>query len=130
MPNMPFRPCKKSGCPGLTRDKSGYCEKHQHLEKQRKREAYKRYNKTRRSACKQGYDRTWERVAKAKLIRDPLCECDRCQAGKLCVTPADMVHHIVPVETHPHLRLVASNLMSVNRRCHNRIHAEMERGKR
>ena len=33
MPERPFRPCKHIGCPNLTRDKSGYCDKHKEEQK-------------------------------------------------------------------------------------------------
>jgi len=40
------------------------------------------------------------------------------------VTIAEDVHHIKPIRTHPELRLVWDNLMSVCRECHKIIEGE------
>lgn len=69
----------------------------------------------RQSAAARGYDRDWQRLRDAYLKAHPLCE--RC--GK---EPADTVHHIKPVETHPELRLVWENLESMGRVCHEQFH--------
>ena len=66
------------------------------------------------------YGRAWKRIRDRYAAEHPLCE--RCLAeGR--VTLMEEVHHIVPVSkggTHDR-----SNLMSLCRSCHNKIHIEM-----
>lgn len=47
MPARSNRPCKQQGCPNLTRDASGYCEEHIHLDSEQHTE-YKRYRTDKR----------------------------------------------------------------------------------
>lgn len=72
------------------------------------------------SAAKRGYDGAWQRLRKRKLEVDPLCECDDCQAGAKRVTAANVVDHIIPIAERPDLRLVWSNLRSMQKTCHDR----------
>lgn len=62
----------------------------------------------------------WIRKRENILRRDNyLCqECKRY--GK--TTPATTVHHIYPLETHYHLRLISDNLISLCNECHNSMH--------
>ena len=62
-----------------------------------------------------GYDSRWHRLSVHKRTIDPLCE-NCLNEGR--VTPADEVHHIVPIAVAPELRLKIGNLMSVCRSCH------------
>jgi len=95
------RPCRNRGC-----GNAQPCPDHPED---------KEYDKRRGSASSRGYDRRWQFIRKVKLANDPLCE--RClEQGK--TEAAEMVHHIKPVETHPELRLVMSNLMSLSDNCH------------
>lgn len=109
MPNLPARQCGRCGAVVPC---GGQCQNC----KPNSRDNY------RLTAAKRGYDNAWQKVRYQKLRVDPLCECDSCQAGKKRVTVANMVHHIEPIETHPELRLVWSNLQSMNRDCHERLH--------
>lgn len=54
---------------------------------------------------------------------DPLCEEHLKQGFDVAAT---MVHHVKAVETHPELRLVMENLMSLCNSCHE----EKEKGGR
>jgi len=75
---------------------------------------------TRLPSSQRGYDGKWRRLRALKLKRNPLCEeCERL--GR--VVPATMVHHIVPIEQDPTLRLVWSNLMSLCEACHDVKHS-------
>ena len=112
MPRKPKRPCAFPGCPNLT-DKQ-YCERHEKLQN-------KRYNKYERSAdVNIKYGRAWRRVRQRYVSAHPLCE--RClKEGRM--TPVDEVHHIIPVSqggTNDE-----SNLMSLCKSCHNKIHLEI-----
>ena len=58
-----------------------------------------------------------------KAGRDPLCEeCLKHGIEK----PLELVHHVLPIETYPELRLVMENLMSLCRNCHDEIHSKKE----
>ena len=112
MPSKPKRPCSYPGCPNLTDGQ--YCEEHRQLMEHN-------YNKyTRSPDVHKKYGRAWKRIRDSYAAAHPLCE--RClEEGRL--TPVDEVHHIVPVSkggTH-----ARSNLMSLCRSCHNKIHHEM-----
>lgn len=64
--------------------------------------------------------RAWRELREAALARDNWL-CQRC-LGRGRLTTADLVHHILPRETHPELELVLDNLMSLCIGCHNYIH--------
>lgn len=67
------------------------------------------------SRQQRGYDRQWEKVQALKVKDDPLC--GRClDKGKL--TPTQMVHHKIPVDIRPDLRLDPGNLESLCWSCH------------
>ena len=77
--------------------------------------------------------RKWEEKRKKILRRDEyLCrECKRY--GKS--TPATTVHHIIPLEQRPELKLNSLNLISLCEACHNQMHDRntnelTEKGKR
>lgn len=93
MPVAAPRPCRKPGCPRLSRAAHGYCEEHAHIAQAKAEEAQRRRQASDRrgSAQSRGYDANWQRVRKAKLASvKGLCE--ECQReGKL--RPAQVVHH-------------------------------------
>jgi len=119
MPSRPMRPCKRPGCPAITRDKSGYCDEHQTYVKERKAAAHRSYDKTRGKTAARGYDGQWRKVRAMKLSRDPLCELCLDQGETVA---AELVHHIEPVKERPDLRLFMENLKSVCKPCHERLH--------
>lgn len=90
-------------------------------------EKRRRDDKARGSAAKRGYDAAWQKLRKAKLAADPLCQCDDCEAGAKRVTEATVVDHFVPIAERPDLRLVWSNLRSMAKRCHDK-HTASTRG--
>lgn len=105
-----LRPCRKPGCHALHKNPGPYCDQHE--------DESKRYSKdNRKSASERGYDWEWKKFRDDFLDRHPFCECARCKkTGRLNV--AEMVHHVLPVETHPHLKLDESNCMAMSRQCH------------
>lgn len=68
--------------------------------------------------------RVWQQLREEILKRDNYL-CQRClQQGK--VTPADAVHHIKSIETHPELALDPNNLIGSCHSCHNKEHPEKQ----
>lgn len=111
MPKKPKRPCAKPGCPNLTDGR--FCERHQKEENKR----YEKYD--RNPAVRRRYGRVWKRIRDAHVSRFPYCQ--KClESGKL--VPVAEVHHIkLLAEGGTHER---SNLISLCKSCHARIHAE------
>ena len=88
MPTKLKTRCRHVGCPELTDNKTGYCDRHK---------AQTGYRLQRRDKEEQQFysSRRWREVSIAKRQRDPFCE--RCQReGK--ITPAVLVHHKVPIK--------------------------------
>lgn len=118
MPNKPARPCRYPGCPGLTRHKSGYCEKHL---KQTRRQS----DKERGSAAARGYDRRWQWYARRFLAENPLCA--ECQSqGR--ITAAKIVDHIIPHRGDLTLFWDTTNHQSLCKECHDRKTAREDGG--
>ncbi|MGE5482253.1 MAG: HNH endonuclease [Bacteroidota bacterium] len=112
MPRRLHKPCAYPGCPSLVGD-SRFCPAHAQVERRIEDER-------RGSARDRGYDTRWDKVRRAKLARDPLCE--RClQVGR--VTPATMVHHLRSLRQGGEA-LEMANLLSVCRRCHDDLHSQ------
>ena len=112
MPHRPKKPCRFPGCPELTDGQ--YCEKH----RKAARRQYDKYERSEDIHLKYGF--RWHKIRQRYAKAHPLCE--------LCLkegryTPVEEVHHILPIAkggTHDE-----SNLMSLCRSCHNKIHIEM-----
>lgn len=127
MPVKPLKPCNYPGCSGLTRTGNGYCSLHQQFAADQKRARQQDYDRHRGSSTSRGYDAAWQKLRiKVKERDDWLCVCKRCkEMGRIRpVTKSDPVHHIEPVETHPHLRLDINNCESHAYQCH-----EVEEGR-
>lgn len=119
MPYVPKHPCSKFSCGNLVPRGERFCPEHKKAER-------KRYDADRGTATQRGYGKTWQRLRRMKLRRDPMCECDECKGQRYA---ADMVHHREPIDERPDLRLVWTNLMSCKSNpCHERL--ERDRGKR
>jgi len=69
-----------------------------------------------------GYDYRWFKVRNLKAKINPLCEI--CEQQDID-TPLDVVHHIVPIEQAPELRLVMSNLQSLCWLHHEAVHGRV-----
>ena len=112
MPKKPKRPCAYPGCPRLTEGQ--YCEEH-------RKQVDRQYNKYSRSSdVHRKYGRAWKRIRDRYAQEHPFCEM--CyKEGRM--TLMEEVHHIIPVSkggTHDR-----SNLMSLCKSCHNKIHIAM-----
>lgn len=112
MPTKPKKPCSFPGCPNLCDGQ--YCEVH-------RAPAKKQYDKYRRSPdINKKYGRAWKRIRDRYIASHPLCE--KCLTeGR--TAPAEEVHHILPVSCGGNHS--TSNLMSLCRSCHNKIHHEI-----
>ncbi|MCC8073684.1 MAG: HNH endonuclease [Clostridiales bacterium] len=112
MPKMPKKPCSYPGCPRLTSDT--YCEEHSKLISQQ----YERNGRD--SHHGKRYGRNWHKIRKAYVNAHPLCE--RCAENGRYVK-VEEVHHIKPLADGGTNE--ESNLMSLCRKCHAEIHAQM-----
>ena len=111
MPRKPLKPCAFPGCPNLTECR--YCEEH---EKQVAK-TYEKYDRD--PTVRRRYGRAWKRIRDSYVKTHPFCE--ECYKKGILV-PVEEVHHIVPLsEGGTHAR---SNLISLCKSCHSRIHAE------
>ena len=111
MPRKPKKPCAFPGCPKLTEGK--YCEEHRKV-------AAKRYETEERDpATRTRYGSAWRKVRKAYAEQHPLCE-ECLKAGRY--VPVEHVHHKTPLAEGGTNDF--SNLMSLCKSCHSKIHAE------
>ena len=112
MPRKPKQPCAYPGCPRLSDGR--YCEEHRKL-------AAKQYETySRDPSVHRKYGRAWKRIRDSYVKGHPYCEL--CFQHGILV-PVDEVHHKIPVSkggTHE-----KSNLMSLCKSCHNKIHLEI-----
>ena len=113
MPYKPDKPCSYPGCPKLVPAGQTYCDEHT---KKRSRE-YERYDRD--PATRKRYGKQWRRIRSIYIKAHPYCEeCYR----KGIMTPVEEVHHIKPLSEGGTNDF--SNLMSLCKSCHSRIHAE------
>ena len=78
------------------------------------------HGKKENNSAARGYDRQWRNLRETILAYQPLCV--DCQlAGR--TTPADEVHHVVPINEAPNLRLELSNLVPLCEGCHDKRHS-------
>ena len=76
-------------------------------------------------AAARGYDSAWRKLRVLILARDcGLCQCPACQGGRVRITLASEVHHIIGKAEAHRLGWSASqidhpsNLQAVSRECH------------
>ena len=112
---MPYKPEQVCAWPGCSKTShSRYCEEHA-------LEATRTYERcVRDPQVRKAYGQTWKRARSKYVLTHPFCE--RCyEEGHMKLV--DEVHHIVPVRlggTHD-----PSNLMSLCKSCHTKIHEKM-----
>ena len=73
------------------------------------------------NAHTRGYDREWSKLKRQYQAANPLCELCLEQSR---TTPAQLVHHVIPIHDAPQLRLVWSNLQSLCAQHHQEVHHE------
>jgi 5-methylcytosine-specific restriction protein A len=119
MPTKPARPCRYPGCPALTADRSGYCERHLKATRQQ-------YDSQRGTAAERGYDRHWHKASRLYLAEHPLCAI--ClQKNPPVVKAAVLVDHIIPHKGDQVLFWDVTNWQSACDDCH-RIKSAKEDG--
>jgi len=74
-----------------------------------------------RTTAEYGYDNQWRLLSEKIRQERPLCEA--CLRSGIS-TAADEVHHIIPIDEAPWLRLEPKNLLSLCTACHDKIHAK------
>lgn len=112
MPYKPKKPCKFPGCKNLT--SGNYCSEYEKAQ----RDQYNNFE--RRPGINRKYGREWKRIRDRYVKAHSLCE--RClKEGRF--TPVEEVHHILPVNRSG--TNAESNLMSLCKSCHNKIHIEL-----
>ena len=112
MPRKPKQPCAYPGCPNLSNGR--YCEQHRKLVEKN----YEQYSRD--PAVHKKYGRVWKRIRDSYVKTHPFCE--KCFEQGIIV-PVEEVHHKVRISqggTHDR-----SNLMSLCKSCHNKIHHEI-----
>lgn len=114
------RPCRYPACGAVVTDATGYCDVHR---SKVRREADARRNREVRSL----YTYRWAQVAKAFLVKHPLCECEECKTqGR--VTAAEVVDHIKPHRGDRELFWNRANWQAMSKRCHDRKTAKEDGG--
>jgi 5-methylcytosine-specific restriction protein A len=84
-------------------------------------DAIRPYDRWRGSPASRGYDADWRRVRLEALERDKHL-CQDCLEREV-LTLATEVHHKIPIEIAPELRLELDNLRSLCKPCHSAITA-------
>lgn len=88
MPVAPRKICRHPGCSVLT--EGAYCDKHEIVNKKQVSKSRIKYDNTRGSASKRGYDYKWRKYSKQYRLENPLCVmCEK--EGRL--TLAECVDH-------------------------------------
>ena len=66
------------------------------------------------------YGKKWEKLRAAVLMRDEYISQLSKRFGRY--VQADVVHHILPIESFPEYKYVSWNLISVTQKEHNELH--------
>lgn len=113
MPMKPKRPCRYPGCSKFCEDGEQYCPEHRVLMEKHYEHFSRGYKPSKR------YGNNWRKVRARYVHSHPFCEM--ClKEGR--ITPVEEVHHIIPLSeggTNDE-----SNLMSLCRSCHQKVHTE------
>lgn len=115
--NKPMRECYHSSCRTLIPFDETYCDKHNHL----KREKHKRYNQVRNREdhhlMRIYKSARWLNIRKQVLLRDDYL-CVQCLQNNIA-KPADVVDHIVELRDDISKAYDMDNLQSLCHACHN-----------
>ncbi len=103
MPRRPPHPCQHPGCGVLVDGSDSRCPGH-------RRQVAREREDRRGSSTARGYGSDWQRLRLRKLQTDPHCASCKSQER---VSLAEEIDHIQPIAERPDLRLVWSNLQSL-----------------
>lgn len=117
MPPRPLAPCRKPGCPAVTRNPGGWCDAHQDYADERRRE-----REARKKTAPFYLSPQWRRLRDWYIGQHPLCEmCGRAEAA--------VVDHVAELKDGG-AATSAGNLQALCRRCHARKTADAARRRR
>lgn len=119
MAQAPGTACRHRGCTEIVH--GSYCQAHRI---EGRRPSDQAADARRGSARERGYDTRWEHF-RAWFLNQPGNQVCAVCMSQCRVTPAELVHHILPVKERPDLRLTASNCQSLCRACHEVIHSKI-----
>ena len=117
MPFLPGRPCRKSGCPHITRNLNGFCDDHQGYEKAVRNNYEKRPKENSLTPSFFYQSRRWIRFRNWFRSKYPLCK--RCLDEKRGPVPMKIVDHIIPIDQGG-AKYSEGNCQSLCQECHNR----------
>lgn len=123
MNKRPLRPCKRIGCPNLTRSKEGYCEEHNHILKEKKKTRNKYYDNNIRDKTHSSFYNSKEWTNTREYILTLYNGIDiyaYYMENKIVL--ADTVHHIVEIKEDWDKRLDIENLFPTTKENHETIH--------
>jgi 5-methylcytosine-specific restriction protein A len=109
------RPCTWPGCGQL------HCERHRNA-------ARHEHDQRRGSAAKRLYGYAWQKASRAFLAAHPLCQCERCDEGRLRVRAASVVDHRKPHRGDAGLFWDSDNWQAMAKDCHDRKTAAEDGG--
>jgi 5-methylcytosine-specific restriction protein A len=125
MAKKPRSPCGHFSCGKLVESGERYCDEHKLLYEAERNKYRKRYDKSRGSSAKRGYDYRWRKYRLWHLKHHPLCV--HCLAEGRYV-PATVVDHIIPHKGDEILFWDPKNHQSLCAKCHNRKTASEDGG--
>lgn len=114
MPMKPKRPCRWPGCEKLCEDGKQYCPEHQKQMDEHYDSFTRGYDSSKR------YGSRWRTVRARYVQKHPFCE-ECLKHGRYVAV--EEVHHIVPLSAGG--TNDESNLMSLCRSCHEKMHLEI-----
>jgi 5-methylcytosine-specific restriction endonuclease McrA len=91
------------------------CRCGESLERGQKCKQCYRYKTPQGNTGERGYDRRWREMSERIRREQPLCQ--HCLHRGIS-RPSRECHHILPIATHPELRLVRSNIVALCTQCH------------
>ena len=105
MPPRPLAPCRKPGCPAVTRNPGGYCDAHQAYG-----DTLRRLRETKKETLPFYLSSRWRKLRDWYIRQHPLCEeCGRARATE--------VDHIREIKDGGDA-MSESNLRALCHRCH------------
>ncbi len=120
MPSSAPKPCKQNGCRALLLA-GAYCDQHAKVKQ-------KQSDQHRATSTQRGYGYRWQQTSKGFLRSHPLCQCPECDNGRVRITPATVVDHIIPHRGDMKLFWDRDNWQSMAKECHDKKTATEDGG--